>query len=197
MLVTRDSAHRTIGLLFGKEACVVFVIRLVAVVLLFLVDDRVERSTALAHGKGSELGEDVGLFDVVALADVFDLGDDLLGQVLVIVVEVERVLYGECAADVEAVQFRTDLLQLAVEIHALRKFIPIVGRIADAGIDEEMQHLELKLLVVLDQFHQRNVVELQFAVLHRELILREIECLFDQVDVLVFHDPKRAVFKFL
>lgn len=28
-------------------------------------------------------------------------------------------------------------------------------------------------------------------------VLREIECLFDQVDVLVFHDPKRAVFKFL
>ena len=41
--------------------------------------------------------------------------------------------------------------------------------------------------VLLDQFHERNVVEVQLVVLARELVLREIERLFDQVNVLVFH----------
>lgn len=32
-------------------------------------------------------------------------------------------------------------------------------------------------------------MEVQFVVLDGKFILREIECLFDQVDVLVFHGP--------
>ncbi len=41
--------------------------------------------------------------------------------------------------------------------------------------------------VLLDELHQRNVVELQLPLLHRELVLGKIEGLFDQIDVLVFH----------
>ena len=48
--------------------------------------------------------------------------------------------------------------------------------------------------VLFDQFHQRNVVEIQLVVLDGELILREIERLFDQVDVLVFHGSFGMVF---
>ena len=48
--------------------------------------------------------------------------------------------------------------------------------------------------VLFDQFHQRNVVEIQLVVLDGELILREIERLFDQVDVLVFHGSFGKVF---
>ena len=33
-----------------------------------------------------------------------------------------------------------------------------------------------------------NVVEMQLVVLDRKLVLREVERLFDEVDVLVFHD---------
>ena len=121
-----------------------------AVVLLLLVDDRIERCAAFAYREGAELGEDVRFFGVVALADVLDLGDDLFGQVLVVVLEVERVLDRESAADVEAVQFGADGLQLAVDVDALRQLVPVVGRVLDAGIDEEVQHLELELLAVLE-----------------------------------------------
>ena len=82
-----------------------------AVVLLFLVDDRVERRAAFAYGERPELGEDVGFLRVVAVADVLDLGDDLLGQVFVVVFEVERVLDGESAADVELEQVKKRLAQ--------------------------------------------------------------------------------------
>ena len=41
--------------------------------------------------------------------------------------------------------------------------------------------------VLLDQFHERNVVEVEFVILHRKFILWELERLFDKVDVLVFH----------
>ena len=98
----------------------------------------------------TELGEDVRLLDIVALADVLDLGDDLLRKVLVVVVEVERVLDRETATDVEAVQLGADLLQLAVDIHTLRQLVPIVGRVADTRVDEEVEHLELELLARLD-----------------------------------------------
>ena len=121
-----------------------------AVVLLFLVDDRVERRAAFAYGERPELGEDVGFLRVVAVADVLDLGDDLLGQVFVVVLEVERVLDGEPAADVEAVQLGADGFEFAVDVHALRQLVPVVGRVLDARVDEEMQHLELELLAVLE-----------------------------------------------
>ena len=121
-----------------------------AVVLLLLIDDRVERRAAFAHGERSELGEDVRLLDAVALADVLDLRHDLLGQVLVVVFEVERVLDGESAADVEAVELWADGFQLAVDVHALRELVPVVGRVLDSGVDEEVEHLELELLAVLE-----------------------------------------------
>ena len=121
-----------------------------AVVLLFLVDDRVERGAAFAHGERPEFGEDVGFLDAVSLADVLDLGDDLLGEVLVVVLEVQGVLDRETAADVEAVELGADGLEFAVDVHALRQLVPVVGGVLDAGIDEEVQHLELELLAVLE-----------------------------------------------
>ena len=41
--------------------------------------------------------------------------------------------------------------------------------------------------VLFDQFHERDVMEIQLVVFDRELILREVERLFDEVNVLVFH----------
>ena len=84
------------------------------------------------------------------MADVLDLGDDLFGQVLVVVREVERVFDRKAASDVEAVQIGANGLQFAVDVQAFRQFVPVVGRVLDTGIDEEVQHFELELLVFLD-----------------------------------------------
>ena len=48
--------------------------------------------------------------------------------------------------------------------------------------------------VLFYQLHERNVVEEQLAVLDGKLVLRKIERLFDQIDVLVFHVSFAAVF---
>ena len=88
--------------------------------------------------------------DSVAGTDVLDLRDDLFGQVLVVVREVERVFDRKAASDVEAVQIGANGLQFAVDVQALRQFVPVVGRVLDTGIDEEVQHFELELLVFLD-----------------------------------------------
>ena len=121
-----------------------------AVVLLFLIDDRVEGRAAFADGKRSEFSEYVRFVDSVAGTDVLDLRDDLFGQVLVVVREVERVFDRKAASDVEAVQIGANGLQFAVDVQAFRQFVPVVGRVLDTGIDEEVQHFELELLVFLD-----------------------------------------------
>jgi len=92
----------------------------------------------------------VRFVDSVAGTDVLDLRDDLFGQVLVVVREVERVFDRKAASDVEAVQIGANGLQFAVDVQALRQFVPVVGRVLDTGIDEEVQHFELELLVFLD-----------------------------------------------
>lgn len=43
----------------------------------------------------------------------------------------------------------TDGLQLAIYVDALGQLVPVVRRVLDSGIDEEVQHLELELLVLL------------------------------------------------
>ena len=48
--------------------------------------------------------------------------------------------------------------------------------------------------VLFYQLHERNVVEIQLVVFDRELILREVERLFDEVDVLVLHGSFVVVF---
>ncbi len=98
----------------------------------------------------TELGEDIWLLHIVGIANVLDLRHDLLGHIFVIVVESERILDGEAAADVQRIELRRQLLQLAIDLNALVQLVPIVGRILDTGVDEEMKHLELHLLVVLD-----------------------------------------------
>ena len=50
----------------------------------------------------------------------------------------------------------------------------------------QVRYLERRT-VLFDQFHERDVMEIQLVVFDRELILREVERLFDEVNVLVFH----------
>ena len=121
-----------------------------AIVLLLLVDTRVEHCATFANGERTKLGEDVGLGHAVFVARVLDLCNDLLGQVLVVVLEVERILDRETAADVQTIQIGAHLLQFAINADTLAQLIPIVRRILDTGIDKEVQHFELELLIVLE-----------------------------------------------
>ena len=122
------------------------------VVLLLLIDDGEEGGTALAYRERTELGKDIRLLHPVGIADILNLRHNLLGHILVIVVEGERILYRETAAYVQRIEFRRKFLQFAVDLDALVQLVPIVGRILDTGIDEEVEHLELHLLVVLYPF---------------------------------------------
>ena len=135
----------------GDEARVDHVPQL-AVVLLLLVEDAIERCAALAHGEGAEFGEDVWFLDATVGADGFDLGQYLFGHVFVVVVGGQAHFAGESAADVEGVEFGADALEVAVHIDALGQLVPVVGGVADAGIDEEVEHFEAELGVRLHLF---------------------------------------------
>ena len=120
------------------------------VVLLLLVDDRIEHRTALTYRKRSEFGKQVRFLDVVLIAPQLYLRNDLLGHVFVIVFEIERVLDRETAADIQAVEFGTHLLQFAIDVDTFAQLVPVVCRILNTGIDEEVKQLELELLVGFD-----------------------------------------------
>ena len=121
-----------------------------AVVLLLLVEDAVEGGAALADGEAAEFGEDVGFVDFAVGANVFDLREDFFGHVLVVVGGGEGGFAGEAAADVEGVEFGTDALEVAVDVDAFGELVPVVGGVADAGVDEEVEHFEAELPVGLD-----------------------------------------------
>ena len=42
--------------------------------------------------------------------------------------------------------------------------------------------------VLFDDIHHRNIVEIQSSVLYTEFVLRKLEGLLNQIDVLVLHD---------
>ena len=62
----------------------------------------------------------------------------------------EVVFNRESSADVQCSEFRADLFQFAIDIHAFIQFIPIVGSVLDPRIDEEVKHLEFELRMSLD-----------------------------------------------
>ena len=121
-----------------------------AVVLLLLVENAVEGGTAFADGEAAKLGEDIRLFNTTDGADVLDLGQHLLGHVFIVVGGGKGGFAGETASDVEWIEFGTHPFEVAIDVDAFRQFVPIVSRVADTGVDEEVEHFEDKLLVWLD-----------------------------------------------
>ncbi len=61
---------------------------------------------------------------------------------------VEAVVDGQSAADVERVQRGAELLQVAIHVDALGELVPVVGTVADAGVDEEVHELQLELALL-------------------------------------------------
>ena len=118
--------------------------------MLLLVEDAVEGGAALADGEAAEFGEDVGFVDFAIGANVFDLREDFFGHIFVVVGGGEGGFAGEAATDVEGVEFGTDALEVAVDVDAFGEFVPVIGGVADAGVDEEMEHFEAELPVGLD-----------------------------------------------
>ena len=113
-----------------------------SVVLLFLVKDAVEGGSTFAHGETTEFGEDVGFFDTTVGADSLDLSKHLLGHIFIVVVGCKGGLAGEAASYVERVELWADAFEVAVYVDAFGQLVPVIGGVADAGVDEEMEHLE-------------------------------------------------------
>ncbi len=136
----------------GHEAAVDHV-PLLLVVLLLLIEDAEEGGAALGHGEAAELAVDVRFLHVVLVADVLDAGHDLAHHVVEIELEAQAVLHGQAAADVQGVEGGAELLQVAVHVHALAQFVPVVGAVADARVDEEVHELELELALLAHVAH--------------------------------------------
>ena len=160
-----DSLVRLVPLVYGQEdeflldapdigegghEGAVYHVPFLTVVLLLDSEDGEYGGSALADGVGTELREDVGFLDSPGVADALDLGHYLLDHILVVVVHAEGILYRQSATDVQGVEGRADGLQVAVDIDALAQLVPVVGVVLDAGVDEEVQHLETELLVMAE-----------------------------------------------
>ena len=128
----------------GHEG-IVYHVPLFAVVLLLDIQDFKDGGTAFAHGETAELRKDVRLRHAVRIAGDFNLVDDFLHHVLVVEVLGQGSLVGQAAANVQAVQLRADGLEFTVHLDALGKLVPVIGRIPDTRVDEEMQHLEVEV----------------------------------------------------
>ena len=81
---------------------------------------------------------------------------------------------------------------VAVVVRAL-----VVG-LSHSNIEESLGTLNLRrylgqigyferCTILLDDVHQRNIVEVEFIIFDSELVLRELESLLNKVDVLVLH----------
>ena len=142
------------------------------VVLLLLFQNAVKGGTALTDSETAKLGEDIGFGHFPIGADILDLSQHLLGHILIVVGGGKGSLAGETAPDVQRIEFGADTFQIAINIDALGELIPIVGGVADAGVDEEMEHFEGELLV---RFHLLLVETDDVAVAHAETGGVEIE----------------------
>src|SRR5690606_1845334 len=116
------------------------------VVLQLLIDDLVQERAAFTHGVASEFGEDIRNGYIVLVADPFDVLNDLLDLVFVVVLEGERRLDGKSAADVDRIERVADLFQFTVLEDEAAEFTPVICRIVDTGVDKEVQHPEFRLL---------------------------------------------------
>ena len=166
--------------------------------------NRSSSSLVVQHGDG--VGESV----VYELGDVLDILRALESVADDVAVLVDDASVVEGVDDVDVVGRRG--LEVDVVLHRLLEHEREVARLGAVAvvvralvIDLGHRHVEHALgsvdllrdlgqvgdlerrAVLFDQLHERNVVEEQLAVLDRELVLREIERLFDQVNVLVFH----------
>ena len=74
--------------------------------------------------------------------------NDFLRHVIVVVIESEGVFNGETTANVQGTQGWADFFELDVQVDALDQFVPIVGGVVDAGIDEEVKHVQFHVGVV-------------------------------------------------
>ena len=90
----------------------------------------------------------------------------------------EREVARLCAVAVVVRALVVDLCHRHVE-HSLGA-VDLLGDLREVGDLERGS-------ILLDQLHERDVVEIQLVVLDGEFVLREVERLFDQIDVLVFH----------
>ncbi len=97
------------------------------------------------------------------------------------------------------------LVQHKREMRAFRTVTIIIGtlviRLCYCHVEQSFRLLDLgtylgevgnlqRRSVLLDDVHERYIMESQFVFFHIELLLREFECLLYQIDILVLHFPE-------
>ena len=96
----------------------------------------------------AELCVDVRHFDLSLFTSFFDVPHDLIDHELIVIFKSEGVLDGKSATDIDGVKLWTDFLQLAIEVHHLIEFRPIVDVVLDTLVQEDVQHLQLELIFI-------------------------------------------------
>ena len=120
------------------------------VVLLLHVKNLEDGSSGLAYGEAAEFGEDVRLGNPAGIAHGLYLQQDFLSHILIVEIHRQGILDREAATDVQGIELRTYQFEVAVNVHALGQFVPVVCCVADTGIDEEMEHLQMELAALAD-----------------------------------------------
>ena len=90
------------------------------------------------------------LFNPLAVAQLFDLRNNLLRHIGVVVIERQRVLNRKPTPNIQRIERRANPLQVAIHIHTLQQLAPVVSRVVNPRIDKEVEHLEFELLACLD-----------------------------------------------
>src|SRR5690606_15905397 len=89
------------------------------VVLLFLLQHFVYRSTTFAYSKTTEFRKNIWYINLGIITGNFDLVDDFIYHIFVIIVECQRIFNRKTAADIQAVERRTFFFKSNIYLQTL------------------------------------------------------------------------------
>src|SRR6185369_14702719 len=84
------------------------------VVLQFLIDYRIDDSTAFGHGETSKFCKNIRDCHIVLLTNPFDVFYDLLDHVFIIISKGEGLLHWKSATNIDRVESVADFLHLTI-----------------------------------------------------------------------------------
>src|SRR6185437_16725097 len=109
---------------------------------------------ALAYRITSKFGEDMRHGYIAPLASLLDIPHYFVDHELIIIFESQGMLDRETAADVDRIQLRADLFQLAIQIDHLIQLAPIIDVVLDALVEKDMEHFQLEpVFIPFDLVH--------------------------------------------
>src|SRR5690606_28167635 len=96
------------------------------VVLLLLGDNSKYRGTTFADGKFAKLGKNIRFFNAFLRAHGFDVADDFIHHVAVVILKGKVVPYRETSTDIECGKCRAYFLELCENLQCFLELPPIV-----------------------------------------------------------------------